>query len=137
MTDIETLQRLGCDFTPGPWCWWFDTKAGKWALVTEFTNQRVRMGGWPDSPLTPDQRLTVASPELYAACLEAERTLSTWINHGDMTLESASEARSTLRMAMSRVVPWCDDCGLIATSCECGLLVCPFCESVPCECDDD
>lgn len=56
--------------TPGPWEWMFNGTGGQWALVhrlSAYETKYVALGAWPDAPLTPDQLLTAAAPDLLEA----------------------------------------------------------------------
>lgn len=56
--------------TPGPWRWIWNGTGGNWALVhggeNAFNLDYIRVGGPPDLPLSPDQHLVQAAPELLA-----------------------------------------------------------------------
>jgi hypothetical protein len=57
---------VGTEHTPGPWEWHFSGTAGRWSLSGN-GGAGVQAGGPPDSPLSADQRLIAAAPDLYQA----------------------------------------------------------------------
>jgi hypothetical protein len=61
-------------YTQGPWHWTFFGTAGRWALVN-YAGELVHVGGPPDAPLSPDQVLIAAAPELRDALEDAVRRL--------------------------------------------------------------
>jgi hypothetical protein len=60
------------EHTPGPWEWQFMGTAGRWCMVNADGLGAVHLGGPPDVPLSADQRLTQASPDLLEALRAVE-----------------------------------------------------------------
>ena len=69
--------------TPGPWRWEFMGTTGQWHLMAG--DRMVEMGGSPDSPLSPDQVLAAAAPDLLAAAVAVLKGLNARIDAADET----------------------------------------------------